>query len=515
MSGPQRLSTGIAGLDEVLGGGFPRERAYMVTGGAGTGKTILGLHFLTAGVDADENALFVAFEEDPEDLSADARQLGFDTGEIEFLDLSPDAEEFVIDDRYDVFEPDVVEGSGIADRIVEAVERTDPDRVFIDPLTYLQYLAPNEYQYRQEVAGLVQYLTDQDATVLFSSQAAIEGERRTLEYLCDGSLTVAQAENGRTIEVTKLRGSGFLSGAHTLEISGDGIDVFTRLVPDAHDRTHSTTTLSTGVEELDELLHGGIESSTVTVISGPSGVGKTTTASQLAVASAKASARAVTYLFEETRDTFVHRSESVGLPIEQLEADGTLSVEEVEPLRVSPDQFAHSVRREVEERDTQFVVIDGISGYRLSIRGEGDELIRELHALGRYLKRMGVTAVFIDDMKNVTGDFEPTSSNLSYLADNLLFLRYLEAYGELRKAIGVLKKRTGDFERTLREFGIRSDGIHVGEPLTGLRGILTGTPEWGADPVFDPRGSEDTAGPTDHHRRIEPSDRSESADPPE
>ena len=485
-----RLSTGIAGLDEILHGGLLRERAYMITGGAGTGKTIAGLHFLTAGIDAGENALFVAFEEDPADLAADAEQLGFDTSEITFLDLSPDADRFVDDRSYDVFEPDVVEGSGVTARIVEAVEETAPDRVFVDPLTHLQYLAPDEYQYRQEVAGFVQYLADAGATVLFSAQAAVEGERATLEYLCDGSIRLAHAPKGRTIEVTKLRGSDFLSGAHTVRITDGGMSVFTKLSPDTHGRDRDSRTLSSGVDELDALLHGGIEGSTVTVVSGPSGVGKSTTATQFASESAARGERAVFYLFEETRDTFLRRSEGVGVPIEDLEAEGTLSVEEVEPLSISPDEFATRVRSQVEERDAEFVVIDGVSGYRLSIRGDESELIRELHALGRYLKRMGVSAIFVDDLDSVTGDFEPTSSNISYLADNLLFLRYLEAYGELRKAIGVLKKRTGDFERTLREFEIGADGVHVGEPLTGLRGILTGTPEWGGDSPLEPHAAD-------------------------
>ena len=515
MSGRDRLSTGITGLDEILCGGLLRERAYMVAGSAGTGKTIVGLHFLLQGIETGENALLVTFEEDPEDLRSDAAQLGFDTSEIEFLNLSPDAEGFISEDRYDVFEPDVVEGSGISERIVEAVDRVDPDRVFIDPLTYMQYLSPNEYQYRQEVAGLVEYLTTQEATVLFSSQAAVEGERRTLEYLCDGSIMLDYAPKGRTVEVKKLRGSDFLSGKHTLKITEDGISVYTKLSPDTYGRERKRETLRSGVDELDSLLHGGIETSTVTVVSGPSGVGKTTTSTRFAVESARNGNRSVVYLFEETRDTFVRRSEAVGMPIRELESEGSLSVEEIEPLSISPDQFANRVRTEVEENDADFVVIDGISGYRLAIRGEEDELLRELHSLGRYLKRMGTNAVFIDDLKNVTGDFEPTSSNVSYLADNLLFLRYLEAYGELRKAIGVLKKRTGDFERTLREFEIRNDGIHVGEPLTGLRGILTGTPDWGDDPTFANHDASKTAPSETERPGAEGSNRSDDSPPSE
>jgi circadian clock protein KaiC len=139
------------------------------------------------------------------------------------------------------------------------------------------------------------------------------------------------------------------------------------------------------------------------------------------------------------------------------------------------------VRAEVEEKGARVVMIDGISGYRLSIRGEQAELVEELHALCRYLKNMGVTVVLVDEISALTGDLQVTSSRISYLADNIVFFRYLETRGELRKSIGVLKKRASDFERTLREFEIAADGIAVGKPLRDFRGVLTGMPEWTDD----------------------------------
>ena len=229
------------------------------------------------------------------------------------------------------------------------------------------------------------------------------------------------------------------------------------------------------------MLGGGIERGTVTVISGASGVGKSTTATQLSVAAAERGERAVSYLFEESRKTFVRRSESVGMPVRRLEADGSLELREVEALSVSPDEFAAEVREQVEVEGASVVVIDGISGYRMSIRGDDEDLVRELHALCRYLRGMGVTTVLLDDVPAVTGDFEPTSERISYLADAILFLRYLEYRGEVRKAAGVLKKRSSDFERALREFEITANGLALGAPLTDLRGVLTGTPEWPDD----------------------------------
>lgn len=157
-----------------------------------------------------------------------------------------------------------------------------------------------------------------------------------------------------------------------------------------------------------------------------------------------------------------------------------LHLEEVEPLTMITDEFAARVRKEVEERDTRLVMIDGTAGYRLALREDQEQVLtRELHALVRYLKNMGVTVILTEETKHVTGDFQPTSANISYLADSILFLRYVELEGEIHKTVGVLKKRLSDFERNLRELCITGDRLQIGEPLTGLRGILTGTPEWG------------------------------------
>lgn len=172
-----------------------------------------------------------------------------------------------------------------------------------------------------------------------------------------------------------------------------------------------------------------------------------------------------------------HRSDAIGLPTEELVEDGDLTLEYVEPLSLSPDEFAHRVRETVEEDGAKVVMLDGTAGYRLSLRGQDDELVAELHALVRYLRNMGVTVVLAEEVRSVTGDFQPTSENISYLADNIVFLRYLEMSGEIRKAVGVLKKRLGDFEPSLRELSITDEGMLIGEPMEGLRGILTGTPE--------------------------------------
>jgi len=472
-----RLSSGLAGLDTILEGGFIDERTYSIRGDSGTGKTILGYHFLTAGTDTGETALYFAFEETAKDITANAAGLGFELDDVVIEDMSPSATQFMDDGNYTVFGPGEVEGADIVSQIGDAIERHEPDRVFIDPLTLLRHLTPDEYQFKRTAASLMSYLKERGITTLFTTQSTAEQSDEDLQYLADGSITMRRTERGRELEVEKFRGSGFHSGAHGVRIdAGQGISVFPRLVPGDHEEPFEYEQLSTDVDALDGLLGGGIERGSITLISGPSGVGKSTTGTALARASARRGEKAAAYLFEESDNSFSHRSDAIGLGISELREQGSFEVHAVEPLSVSADEFAHQVRDGVEERGVEFVLLDGTAGYRLALQNPEAELRRELHSLCRYLRNMGVTVVLTDEIASVTGTFQASDSQVSYLADNVVFIRYIEVGGEIQKAIGVLKKRFGDFESTLRAFDIEADGIHIGETLSDLRGVLTGTP---------------------------------------
>lgn len=474
---PNRLSSGVDGLDEILHGGFIDDRAYTIRGDSGTGKTILGYHFLTAGVENGETVLYFAFEETAEDIADNAAALGFDLDSVRIEDMSPSPMDFLEDDTYTIFGPGEVEGESIFSRVGEAVEAHEPDRVFIDPLSLLRHLSPDEFQFKRTAASLMSYLKAQGATTLFTTQSTEEHSDDDLQYLADGSITLERTGNGRELSVEKFRGSGFSSGTHALRIdAGSGLSVFPSLVPGDHSKSFTYETLSSDIDALDDLLGGGIERGSITLVSGPTGVGKSTTGSTFARAAAERGEQAAAYLFEESRASFVHRSDAIGLDVSSLEDDGRLHIDEVEPLQVSADEFAHRVREDVEEQDVEFVMLDGTAGYRLALQDPESQLREELHALVRYLRNMGVTVLLTDEIGTVTGTFQASDSHVSYLADNVVFIRYIEVDGEIRKAIGVLKKRFGDFESMLREFRIDGDGIHVGETLTDLRGVLTGTP---------------------------------------
>ena len=473
-----RLSTGITALDEVLHGGFIPGQAYLIRGGPGTGKTTLGMHFLSTGVANEENVLFISLGEPETQLRKNAESLGFDLKNITFLDLSPGPEFFVEVEAYDIFSSADVEREPITQKIVEQVENFKPKRVFIDAMTQFRYLASDEFQFRKQALSFLRFLVGQGATVLFTSEGSAEAPDNDLQFLSDGVIhleLVPESEN-RILRVTKFRGSDFRSGRHSMTLSNKGVEIFPKLLPEEYEREFAAETIAAGIPEIDELLHGGIERGTVTLITGPSGVGKTTLGLQFMKEAAGRGERSVIYTFEEGLETILGRCEAVNIPIHAMIDKGTLSVVRVEPLQYTPNSFARLVRREVEEQNARIVMIDSTSGYRLCLKGE--DLLSNVHALSKYLVNMGVTVLLVSEVESITGEFRATDVGISYLADNIVFLRYLEIQGEMRKAIGVLKKRLSDFEKTLREFEITRYGIKVGKPFTELRGILSGTPEW-------------------------------------
>jgi circadian clock protein KaiC len=473
---PQRVCTGVTGLDEILNGGLITQRAYLVRGGPGSGKTTLGMHFLMEGANSGEKMLFITMGESEAQLRQSGKQMGFDLQEVTFLDLSPDPSFFSESQAYDVFSPADVEREPTTRQIIDVVEATKPVRVFLDAVTHLRYLSPDSLQFRKQTQSLLRFLTEQGATVLFTSEGSEADPDDDLQYMSDGILYIQRLSNKRTVEVTKYRGSDFQSGVHAMTITDRGLEVFPRLVPEANRALLGGDVMASGVPELDEMLHGGLERGTVTMITGPSGVGKTTLALQYMKEAAGRGEHSLVYSFEEGVETLTRRGEGVNMPIATMVQRGTLHITAVEPLHYSPDEFAHLVRRTVDELNADIVLIDSISGYSLSLRGE--DLVVHLHGMVKYLQNRGVTVILIQEIREVVGEFRASDVGISYIADNIIFLRYLEYKGEMRRAIGVLKKRLSDFEKTLREYTITRYGIRIGAPLSHLRGVMTGIPTW-------------------------------------
>ncbi|AXR78272.1 Circadian clock protein KaiC [Natrarchaeobaculum sulfurireducens] len=471
----------MAGLDEILFGGVVMGRLYLVVGRPGTGKTLLGIEFLRTGLENDETVLFVHGEESETEIHANASSFGIDLSAAEFLDLGPDSDFFEGNQSYDLVDTRDIESDQFIEDIRDAIEEINPDRVLLDPISQLQYIEPSEYQFRKRLISFMRFLKGRGTTVIATQTPSKSRSDNEIRSLSDGIIELERGEGGRRVSVPKHRGIGQQDGTHGLEIREDGLAVYPSLIPDQFEREFIPTQITSGIDELDTMLGGGLERGTATFISGPTGVGKTTTGTQFLAAAAEQGGSPVAYLFEESPKTFVYRSESTGTPLSDLEADGALSIEAVEPLSLSAEEFAQRVKMQVDVHGSEVVMIDGVDGYKVAIQGDEEALGRKLHGLIRYLKSRDVTVLLLDETEQVTGMPSASSANISYIADNILLLNYIEQGGELRKGIGVLKKRASDFERTMREFQITSDGIVVGEPLTDVEGILEGTPRWTGD----------------------------------
>ncbi|MCS7182447.1 MAG: AAA family ATPase [Thermoanaerobaculum sp.] len=471
----RRLRSGISGLDEITMGGFLPGCSYLVRGGPGSGKTTLCAHFALAGQEAQEPVLWIALSEAPHQVKANALAQGLDLDHVTFLDLTPGPEVFRDKKGYEVFPPEEVETGPLAERIVHAMETVRPTRVIVDSVSQLQFLISNVHQFYQQVLSLLRFLSSGGATVLLTSEASPRAPDEEVQFLVDGVIELNVDGMDWRLQVKKWRGSAFRAGFHSFALTGCGVRVFPRLEPQLVARDTALDVLSSGIPALDELLMGGINRGTVTLIAGPSGTGKTTLGLQFMKEAASRGERSVVFHFEENQRTLINRGERVNIPIARMIAQKTLRLERIEPLALSADQFAQLVREEVEERGTTMVMLDSVAGYRLSVRG-GD-VASSLHALTQYLTNSGVTTLICAEVEKITGDFQITEVGISYLADNVIFLRYFESQGQLRKAIGVLKKRLSDFEKSVRELEITPYGLKVGAPLKDFRGLLTGTPE--------------------------------------
>ncbi|HEY3378487.1 MAG TPA: ATPase domain-containing protein, partial [Armatimonadota bacterium] len=344
----QRITTGIPGLDVILDGGFVAQQAYLVRGGMGTGKTTLGLHFLTEGIRRGESTLFISLMRRKADILLHAASMGFDIQGIALLDLSPSPELFSEMQTSHIFPPAEIERAPLMRKITEQIEATHPHRICVDAITQLRYLAMDEFEFRRLMLAFLRFLQEQHATVLLPAEVDGAVSEESLPFLCDGVLTLRKTAEGRSVEVEKLLGSGFHAGRHSLRLTETGITVYPRLVVPEQRCPFTGEIIPSGVTALDALLDGGIERGLVTIISGPSGTGKSLLSLLFAKEAATRGERSAIFLFEETRAPLLKRAERLGMPLAAMLEASTLSVTHVAPADYLPDEFTALVRREVE-----------------------------------------------------------------------------------------------------------------------------------------------------------------------
>jgi len=497
-----RASTGIAGLDEILGGGVPRNHLYLVDGEPGTGKTTLALQYLLAGAALGERGLYVTLSESREELRQVAESHGWSIDQIDVFELSGE-EGPAIEEGYTIFHPAEVELQQTMDAVLAAIERVGPGRVVFDSLSEMRLLARDPLRFRRQILSLKQFFAGRQCTVLLlDDKTAPEGDLQ-LHSLAHGVVALEHValEYGaerRRLQVTKLRGLRFRGGYHDFRITTGGIAVYPRIDTGKVTDDALGRSLTSGSRELDALLGGGLQAGTSLLITGAAGTGKSVLATQYACAAVARGERVRFFMFDERLSTFRLRGEGLGMDLSEPIADGRLQIEQIEPTALSPGEFANRVVRAVEEEGVRMIILDSLNGYLQSMPEER-LLPIQVHELLSYLANHGVTSIMALVQRGIFGSPVDEAAEVSYLADTVMLLRYFEVNGTVRQAISVVKKRSGDHERTIRECRVGRGGMHVGKPLHEFQGVLTGVPSYvgsGAPlmqpPVFPPRPARDT-----------------------
>ena len=493
------VKTGITGLDDVLFGGLPAFRQYLIEGWPGTGKTTLGMQFLMEGRRLGEKCLYITLSESEEELQQVARSHGWNLDGIQIYELQTAESRSEPEDDYTVFRPEEVELSETVQEVCRLVERQRPARAVFDSLSELHLLARDPLRYRRQILGLKRFFSGKHCTVLLLDDKSGPDSGLQLQTLSHGVITLerlGQEYGGsrRRLNIGKLRGAKFRDGFHDYAIETGGIRVYPRLVASEHRTEHQTFVLSSGVPELDQLLGGGLSCGTSTLIVGPAGTGKSTIAGAYSRSAAQKGLHASVFIFEETRQTYIERMAGVSLSLADGLRDGLIVLQQVDPAELSPGQFTQVIRDEVEQAGSRLLVIDSLNGYLNAMPGERF-LTTHLHEVLMYLGEKNVATMLIGAYQGVIGAQMFTPVDASYLADAVVMLRYYENRGAVHQAISVMKKRGGQHERTIREFSIERGGMHVGEPLRNFRGVLTGVP------TLDPYGDLEGMPRSDSRRR--------------
>jgi circadian clock protein KaiC len=480
-TGGELCRTGIEGFDSLIGGGLPRDCFYLLQGDPGSGKTTFALQFLLEGLRCGEPAFYITLSETRAELEKVALSHRWSLERIPLLELSAIDSLLRPESQTTVFHPSEVELNKITALLLSEVRKHKPVRLVFDSLSEFRLLAETPLRYRRQLLSLKQELTLLGCTVLLlddKMDSSRMGPDPHILSIAHGVFEMEQlspdyGKSRRRMRIMKVRGVPFREGFHDYIIETGGLQVFPRLTAAEHRTTFRRVPVPSGLGELDELLGGGLDAGTTTLIQGQAGTGKSTLAVQYATQLAARGQRSHLFCFDETAGIVLDRAEKLGLALRAYVSKGLITLQQVDPAEISPGEFADRVIKGVDS-GSQLVVIDTLNGYLNAMPGE-HYLTTQLHELSTYLNQRSVLTIFVLTHHGILAGDGPV--DISYLADTVLNLRFFEVSGAIRTALSVLKKRSGEHERTIREFLLEAGrGIRVGAPLSDFQHILSGSP---------------------------------------
>jgi circadian clock protein KaiC len=477
----QLASTGISGLDNILCGGLPRNRLYLIDGNPGVGKTTLALQFLMEGAKQGESCLYVTLSETKAELDAVAESHGWSLAGISIMELSQIEGALAEKSQNSLFQPAEVELTNLSKLLLERIAHIKPLRLVLDSLSEMRLLAQNALRYRRQILALKQRFAAINCTVLLLDDRSAVGPDVQVQSIVHGMLTLSVIPlkfgiNRRYLSVTKLRGAQFREGNHDYTIKRGGISLFPRLVAADHPMNFQRTLSSSGNVQLDLLTGGGLHAGTSNLLMGPAGSGKSTLASVFVHAAVTRGEKTMLFAFDENTHTLFDRAEAMGLDFRPHIESGVLTVQQIDPAEIAPGELASQIVDCVENHGVRMIVLDSLNGY-VNAMPQEDYLALHLHELLSFLNQRGVVTIMVLAQHGLVGPMG-TPVDVSYLADTVILMRYYEAGGSVHKAISIIKKRSGAHETTIREFRMTPEGVRIGPPLAAFEGVLTGVPRF-------------------------------------
>ena len=473
---------GVVGLDSILAGGLARGHLYLLEGNPGTGKTTIALQFLIEGHSRGETGLYVTLSETEDELRLTSRSHGWEIGDtFEIFELAPPESLLDSDQQQTLLYSSDLELGEATKAMFAAVERIKPDRIVIDSLSEIRLLAQSSLRYRRQILLLKHYFARSGATVLMLDDLSSDANDKTVHSLAHGvirldELAPTYGAERRRLRVTKYRAQAYRGGYHDFTIKHGGVEVFPRLISGEHRTSFDRSPLTSNIEELDDLLGGGLDAGSSALVLGPAGAGKSLLTLHFARAAVERGEKAALFIFDEELGLLFTRAKAMGIDLAALKASGSLFIEQVDAAELSPGEFAHLVRKRVDTEKVKTVVIDSLNGYQAAMPEE-NSLLLHMHELLQYLNRQGATTFVTVAQHGLVGEMN-SPVDITYLADSVILLRYFEALGRVRRAISVIKKRSGSHEDTIREYRIGKTGLSIGKPLEDFQGVLRGVPTY-------------------------------------